>query len=234
VTLSATRIEVTIGDVLGDAGCSGRGRALSKQRPLLQAFEVETMSPSQDQPTLFFPDAAAFDAWLDEHHATSPGIWLKLAKKGADVESVSYSEAVEVALCHGWIDGQKGALDERFWRQRFTPRRSASLWSKANREKADTLIDVGRMRPAGLAAITAARRDGRWEQAYEGQGRIAVPDDLQQALQANPEAAAFFATLTGANRYAVLHRIATARTPETRARRVARFIEMLNRRETVY
>ena len=162
------------------------------------------------------------------------GVWLQLAKKGAGVTSVSYAEVVEVGLAYGWIDGQKRALDDRFWLQRFTPRTRTSRWSRINRDKAVALIETGRMQPDGLAAVEQAKADGRWERAYEGASTITVPEDLQRALDANPDAAAFFATLDGTNRYAILYRVGDCKKPETRARRIETFVAMLARGERIH
>jgi uncharacterized protein YdeI (YjbR/CyaY-like superfamily) len=186
-----------------------------------------------DSPTLF-RDAMAFEAWLKKHHAASDGLWLQIAKKSANETSVTYPEAVEIALCWGWIDGQKKGLDDQHFLQRFTPRRARSIWSKINVAKAATLIEAGRMQPSGHAQIEAAKADGRWAQAYDGARTSSVPDDLQAALDANPEAKAFFATLNASNRYAVTWRVQTAVKPETRARRVAQLVEMLARGEAVH
>ncbi|HEY1918110.1 MAG TPA: YdeI/OmpD-associated family protein [Streptosporangiaceae bacterium] len=183
---------------------------------------------------LGFSSAAAWSAWLEENHEGSAGLWLKIAKKGAPSGTVSYAEAIEVALCFGWIDGQKGAIDEHYWRQRFTPRRTASKWSKINREKAEQLIAAGLMRPAGLRQVSAAQEDGRWSAAYEGQAAATVPADLALALEGNPEAAAFFATLTGANRYAILYRIQDAKRAQTRAARIEKFVAMCAAHETIH
>jgi uncharacterized protein YdeI (YjbR/CyaY-like superfamily) len=172
-----------------------------------------------------------FDAWLDEHAATSEGVWLELAKKGAAAATLSYAEAIEVALCHGWIDGQKRAHDDEVWLQRFTRRTPRSRWSRINRDKATALIEQGSMKPAGHAAIEQAKADGRWERAYAGARTVEVPDDLRRRLDETPAAAAFFAELDGANRYAVLYRIHEAVRPETRARRIENFVAMLARGE---
>lgn len=188
---------------------------------------------SDELPLVPFADAAAWDAWLAENHGT-PGVRLQLAKKGSGVRSVTYAEAVEVALAWGWIDGKAKRIDDVWYEQRFTPRTSDSLWSKINREKALAMIEAGTMRPPGLAAIERAKQNGRWETAYESWGTATVPDDLQAAFDANPEAAAFFATLKGQNRYAVLHRIATAKRPETRRQRIAKFVEMLAKHEVLH
>jgi uncharacterized protein YdeI (YjbR/CyaY-like superfamily) len=184
--------------------------------------------------TIPFASAAAWEAWLDEQHAVAPGVLLKFAKKGSGIATVTYDEAVEVALCFGWIDGQVRRFDERFYLQRFTPRRRASRWSKINVERALALIEAGRMRPAGLAQVEAAQADGRWEAAYESPSNATVPADLQAALDGNAAAAAFFATLSGANRYAILSRVGDAKRPETRARRIAQYVEMLARGETMH
>lgn len=185
-------------------------------------------------PILAFADAAAFDAWLAGEPSTSKGLWLMLAKKGSGRASVTKAEAVDAALCHGWIDGQLDRYDEASWLLRFTPRRRASRWSEVNRTRALALIAAGRMRPAGLAQVEAARADGRWDAAYAPASTATVPPDLQAALDASPAAAAFFATLTGVNRYAILHRVTTSRTAGTRARKIAEFVAMLERHETVY
>ena len=189
---------------------------------------------ADDLPVLRFASRDALASWLDEHAERAQGVWLELAKKGAGVTTVSYAELVELGLVHGWIDGQKRAVDERFWLQRFTPRTRTSRWSRINRDKATQLIEAGRMRPAGLAAVEQARADGRWERAYEGASTIEVPDDLRRALDANPEAAAFFATLDGTNRYAVLYRVGDCKKPETRARRIEKFVAMLARGERIH
>jgi uncharacterized protein YdeI (YjbR/CyaY-like superfamily) len=173
--------------------------------------------------------------WLNEHHSDTPdGVWLKIAKKESGIATVTYAEALDVALCYGWIDGQKNAVDETWWLQRFTPRRSTSRWSKVNTEKAQALIEAGRMQPPGMREIEAAKADGRWERAYDRQSVAQVPPDLQAAFDANPKAAEFFATLTGANRYAVLYRIHDAKRPQTRADRIAKFVAMLERGETLH
>ena len=178
-------------------------------------------------PVVSFCSAQAWDAWLAEHHAASAGVWLKIAKRGAAATTVGYAEAVEVALCHGWIDGQKGRLDDDYWLQRFTPRKPGSRWSRINRDKAADLIAAGRMRPAGLREVERARADGRWDAAYAGQRTIEVPPDLAADLAVNDAAREFFATLDSANRYAILYRIGDAKRPETRARRIAAYVAML-------
>jgi len=180
-----------------------------------------------DLPVLGFADQPALEEWLEAEHASAPGLYVKLAKKGAGVPSVTYAELVESALCFGWIDGRSNRLDDRFYLQRITPRRSRSVWSQKNVEAAEELIRAGRMRPAGLAAVEAARADGRWERAYAGAATITVPDDLAAALAAEPAAQEAFATLDGTNRYAVLWRVHTAASPATRAGRIAALVQML-------
>jgi uncharacterized protein YdeI (YjbR/CyaY-like superfamily) len=188
---------------------------------------------SQPAPTLF-KNARAFETWLKKHHASSDGLWLQIAKRGADETSVTYAEAVEIALCWGWIDGQKKGLDDQHFLQRFTPRRARSVWSKVNVEKVAALIESGRMQAPGLAQVEAAKADGRWARAYDGARTSVVPEDLLAALDAQPQAKAFFATVNAANRYAVLWRIQTAVKPETRARRIAQLVDMLARGETIH
>ncbi len=190
--------------------------------------------PPDPLPVMAFESTKAWDAWLATHHADSPGLWLKIAKKGSAGTSISYSEALDVALCHGWIDGQKGRHDDDYWLQRFTPRKPGSNWSKINTERAEALIASGRMMPAGLREVEQAQADGRWQRAYESQSRIAVPEDLARALAANPRARDFFATLDGTNRYAVLYRISSAKRPETRAKRIDTFVTMLSEHKKIY
>jgi uncharacterized protein YdeI (YjbR/CyaY-like superfamily) len=187
-----------------------------------------------DAPTLSFPDAEAFHAFIESEGDDPRGVWMKIAKKGSGVTTLTAPEALEVALCHGWIDGQRKALDDTYFLQRYTPRRARSRWSKINREKAEALIAAGRMRPAGLAEVERAKADGRWAAAYDGQSAATVPDDLRAALDANPAAAEFFAGLRGQNRYAILYRIQDAKRPETRARRIAQYVEMCARGETLH
>jgi uncharacterized protein YdeI (YjbR/CyaY-like superfamily) len=181
----------------------------------------------QDLPIVAFATQADWEAWLAAHHASDKGLWLKIAKKDTGAATVSYAEALESALCYGWIDGQKAAYDAQFWLQKFTPRGRRSKWSRINRDKATALLEEGRLQPAGLAQIEQARQDGRWDAAYEAQSRATVPDDLQRALDANPAAQACFATLDRANRYAILYRLRDAKRPQTRARRLAQFVAML-------
>jgi uncharacterized protein YdeI (YjbR/CyaY-like superfamily) len=190
--------------------------------------------PRDDFPVIGFEDGAGWESWLAEHHATAAGAWLKIAKKGAGQRTVSYAEALDVALCYGWIDGQKGGLDEEFWLQRFTPRKPRSRWSQINTEKAAALVETGRMRPAGLREVEAARADGRWDAAYAGQAAITVPDDLARELARNEAARAFFETISSVNRYAILYRIGDAKRPETRARRIAAYVAMLAEGQTIH
>lgn len=187
------------------------------------------------QTELIVADADAFREWLRAHGAVSDGVWLVLAKKGTtDPTSLSYAQALDEALCEGWIDGQKRSRDAATFSQRFTPRRRASVWSKRNVGLTEQLIAAGRMRPAGLAEIERAKADGRWAAAYSGQASTTVPEDLGAALAANAEASAMFARLNGANRFAVLFRVETAKRPETRARRVEQLVAMLARGETIH
>ena len=174
-----------------------------------------------------FRSKAAFEKWLAGNHHSSRGLWLKIAKKRSDHTTVDYAEALEVALCYGWIDGQKDKLDDEHWLQRFSPRGPRSKWSKINREKAEALMASGAMRPAGQAQVDAARSDGRWDAAYAGAKSAAVPEDLAAALAADPAAQAFFDTLDSRNRYSILYRVQDAKKPETRARRVAQYVAML-------
>jgi uncharacterized protein YdeI (YjbR/CyaY-like superfamily) len=190
--------------------------------------------PPDDLPVLPFPSQAEWESWLEENHADAAGLWLKIAKKASGIETVTHAEALDAALCFGWIDGQRGRLDDEWFLQRFTPRRARSRWSQINREKVERLIADGRMRPAGLREIERAKADGRWDAAYASQSTIEVPDDLQQALDANPAAKEFFATLSGSNRYAVLYRIHDAKRAETRTRRIEKFVAMLARGETIH
>jgi uncharacterized protein YdeI (YjbR/CyaY-like superfamily) len=189
---------------------------------------------ADDLPILLFVAPPDLEAWLETNHAASEGVWLKIAKKGAPVPSVTYAEALELALCFGWIDSQKRGHDEQHFLQRFTPRRPRGRWSKINREKAEMLIAAGRMRPTGLVEVDAAKADGRWDAAYEGQRTAEVPADLQRELDANPAAREFFADLDSANRYAIVYRLNDAKKPETRERRLRKFLAMLERGEKIH
>ncbi|MBV8950359.1 MAG: YdeI/OmpD-associated family protein [Actinobacteria bacterium] len=175
-----------------------------------------------------FPSRDAWASWLLKHHDSSSGVWVKIAKKSSAIESVSYADALDVALCHGWIDGQKDKLDADCWLQRFTPRRPGSRWSQRNCAKALDLIDKGEMRDAGLREVERAKADGRWDAAYAGQSAATVPDDLRRALDRNNAAKKFFESLDSRNRYAILYRVQEAKKPETRARRIEQFVAMLH------
>jgi uncharacterized protein YdeI (YjbR/CyaY-like superfamily) len=188
-----------------------------------------------DAPELVLPDAASWRRWLREHHRKSRGVWLVLAKKGtSEPTSLTYAQALEEALCHGWIDGQARRRDEATHLQRFTPRRPRSLWSQRNTARAERLLAEGRMQPAGIEEMERAKADGRWQAAYAGPASIEVPPELTQALAAEPKAQALFERLDGRNRYAILHRITTAKRADTRARRAQQFVDMLARGETMY
>jgi uncharacterized protein YdeI (YjbR/CyaY-like superfamily) len=186
-------------------------------------------------PELVVVDAAAWRAWLGRHHSDPAGVWLVLAKKGgAKVTGLTYAQALEEALCYGWIDGQARRRDELTFIQRFTPRRRRSVWSKRNTVLAERLVDAGRMHPAGVAEMERAKGDGRWEAAYAGPASIVVPPELTAALASSPAALAMFANLNSQNRYAILYRIATAKRAETRAQRIEKFVEMLAAGKTIY
>jgi len=190
--------------------------------------------PAKELPVLLFADQQTWATWLAENHTTSTGLWLQLAKKASGLTSVSYAEALDIALCYGWIDGQKQSYDEDSWLQKFTPRGTKSIWSKINREKIAQLIERGLMQLAGLAAVESAKQDGRWDAAYDSARTMTVPDDFQAALDQSAPAAAFFATLNSANRYAVLWRIQTAKKAETRTKRIEQFIHMLENKEKLH
>jgi uncharacterized protein YdeI (YjbR/CyaY-like superfamily) len=189
---------------------------------------------SRDLPVLSVASQTAWETWLSEHHTTSPGVWLQVVKKASAKDGTSYAEALDVALCFGWIDGQKDRLDDDHWLQRFTPRTARSKWSKINREKATKLIAQGKMRSAGRAQVDQAKADGRWDAAYESQSVAVVPDDLRAALEKNRKARAFFSTLDARNRYAILYRIQDAKKPETRARRIEKYVAMLAEEQTIH
>jgi uncharacterized protein YdeI (YjbR/CyaY-like superfamily) len=186
-----------------------------------------------EQPVLFFATPADLEAWLDENGEESDGIWLKFAKKGSGIESVVYAEALEVVLCHGWIDGQTKRIDDDHYLQRFTPRRQRSKWSKRNRAKAEQLIAEGRMRRAGLREVERARQDGRWGEAYDSPSTATVPEDFRRALEAKPAALEFFESLGATKRYSFLYRINDAKRPETRTKRIAEYVELLEQRKTL-
>ena len=192
------------------------------------------MHTPNSSPIRLFKSKKEWHAWLEKNHSESTGLWLRLAKKGSSLRSPSYKEALEVALCYGWIDGQKKPESEEAWLQRFLPRSSRSLWSKINREKAMALIACGEMKAPGRQAIENAKKSGRWDAAYDSPSGATVPSDLQAALDESPRAAAFFSTLDRANRYAVLWRIQTVKKTETRSRKIEKFIGMLERKEKIH
>jgi uncharacterized protein YdeI (YjbR/CyaY-like superfamily) len=188
----------------------------------------------RDLPVIGFKSLQAFDAWLASQPANAAGLWLKLAKKSSGVASISRQEAVDAALCHGWIDGQLDRFDDDHWLIRFTPRQSTSKWSANNRARALELAELGRLRPAGVKEIARAQADGRWDKAYESQRTALVPDDLAAALRKSRKAAVFFETLSGQNRYAILYRIHEAKKPETRLARIEKFVAMLAEGKTIH
>jgi len=189
---------------------------------------------SADEPTLPFETRDAWEAWLAANHESESGVWIRFARKASGVRSVTHAEALEVALCYGWIDARSRGVDGTHWVQRFTPRSRRSTWSKVNREKAVALIERGAMRPAGLREVERARADGRWDAAYDPPSTATVPDDLREALDRDPEARAFFESLDSRNRYAILYRLQAAKRPETRARRLETFVTMLSEGRTIY
>jgi uncharacterized protein YdeI (YjbR/CyaY-like superfamily) len=188
----------------------------------------------RDLPVIAFKSQQAWDGWLTSQPADSKGLWLKLAKKSSGISSVSRPEAIDTALCHGWIDGQLDSFDDNYWLIRFTPRQSSSKWSEKNRARALQLVELKRMKPAGLAEIERAKKDGRWSAAYAPQSTAQVPDDLVKALAKNKTAKSFFETLDSTNRYAILHRIHSAKKPETRVARIEKFVAMLIEGKTIY
>jgi uncharacterized protein YdeI (YjbR/CyaY-like superfamily) len=190
------------------------------------------MTKPTELPTLPFESKKKWAGWLAKQHDKSAGAWIKLARKGSEIPSVTYKEAVEVALCYGWIDGQAGSFDDKYWLVKFTPRRPKSIWSQINTKRVEQLISSGEMKPSGLKAVEAAKQDGRWAAAYGSQKNIAVPADFQSALNKNKKAKAFFESLTGSRRYMFLFRIETAKKTETRERRIRQFVEMLEKEET--
>jgi uncharacterized protein YdeI (YjbR/CyaY-like superfamily) len=201
----------------------------------IRSHEVKPTGYSHTNiPILPFERQKDWAVWLEKNHSISSGVWIKLARKASGIKSVTYDEALEVALCYGWIDGQRKSHDETSFLQKFTPRGPRSIWSKINTEKALRLIESGKMKPAGLKAVESAKQDGRWDAAYASQSNAIVPDDLQAKLDRNAKAKAFFATLDSRNRYAILHRIHTAKKAETRAKRIEQFVRMLENGEKIY
>jgi uncharacterized protein YdeI (YjbR/CyaY-like superfamily) len=191
-----------------------------------------TLKP--ELPTLAFASQAKWADWLAKNHEKSGGLWMKVAKKDSGIPSVTIVEALDMALCYGWIDGQRGSFDDKYYLQKYTPRRPKSIWSKINVEKVERLIANGQMKPAGLKAIEAAKADGRWARAYDGQKNMTAPKDFQAALNKNKKAKIFFETLNSVNRYAILFRIHAAKKEETRLKRIKQFIEMLEKNEKIY
>jgi uncharacterized protein YdeI (YjbR/CyaY-like superfamily) len=204
-------------------------KATKKTKPA-----TKTQSAKPDLAVKRFRSPAAWESWLQKHHESSPGVWLEFAKKESGLTSVSYKEALEVALCYGWIDGLVAPVDAKRYRQRFTPRRARSKWSQINRAAVERLHAEGRLSPAGVREMEAARRDGRWEAAYPSPSQIRPPEDLQAALEKYPEAQRFFAGLNSQNRYAILYRLHDAKRPETRARRLEEFVQMLREGKTLH
>jgi len=192
------------------------------------------MKQTDTLPTISFETQQDWEAWLKEHHTDTKGLWLKIAKKGTGIPSVDYAQALESALCYGWIDGQKASCDDKYWLQKFTPRSPKSMWSKVNCDKATALIATGRIQPAGLQQVELSRADGRWDLGYESQSKITVPDDFQRELDNNQQAKEFFSTLNSVNRYAILRRIQISKKPETRTARIEKFIDMLSKHQKLY
>ena len=192
------------------------------------------MKKTDTLPAISFDTQQDWEAWLEENHAEARGIWLKIAKKATGARSVSYAQALESALCYGWIDGQKAGFDEQYWLQKFTPRGPRSIWSKVNRDKVTALIAEGKIQPGGLRQVELAKADGRWDSAYASQSTMSIPEDLQCELDNDPEASAFFSALDSANRYAILWRIHTAKRPQTRAARIQKFVDMLSKHEKLH
>jgi uncharacterized protein YdeI (YjbR/CyaY-like superfamily) len=194
----------------------------------------DAMTTKPDLPIIAFASRNAWEAWLEKHHAASNGLWLEIAKKESGIETVSYAEALEAALCYGWIDGQKSFFDENYWLQRFTPRRPRSKWSKRNCQTATELIEKGKMKPAGLREVERAKADGWWDSAYDAQSTATVPEDFRRDLEKNEVAREFFATLDSRNRYAILYQIQDAKRPETRKRRIEKYVAMLSEQKKLY
>lgn len=192
-----------------------------------------TQSPT-NLPVIAFEKQQDWADWLEDHHANTNGIWVRLAKKASGIQSLSYDEALDVALCYGWIDSQKKGFDDQWWLQKFTPRRARSIWSKRNRQTAERLIASGEMKPSGLRTVEEAKENGQWDKAYDPPSTATVPHDFQKELDNNEGAKIFFASLNSRNRYAILHRIQTAKKPQTRKKRIQQSIEMLKKNEKIY
>jgi uncharacterized protein YdeI (YjbR/CyaY-like superfamily) len=206
----------------------------SSQRHCTLRHINDSITTKPDLPIVPFATREAWETWLEEHHTTSDGLWLKIAKKGSGLETVTYDQAVEIALCYGWIDGQVRKFDEYYYLQRFTPRRPRSKWSKINRQKATELIARAEMKPAGLREVERAKADGRWDAAYDAPSTATVPEDLLRELEKNEKAREFFSELDGRNRYAILYQIQDAKRPETRARRIAKYVAKLAEQKKPY
>jgi len=192
------------------------------------------MEMFKESPVLLFKTQNEWRAWLEDNHEQSHGLWLKHVKKSSDKKSVSYEEALQEALCYGWIDSQKQAYNDDYFLQKYTPRGSKSIWSKTNVLKVEALIKMGKLRPAGLAAMNLAKQDGRWDDAYDSSSAMKIPEDFLAVLDKNPKAKEFFGTLNKANVYAFSWRIQTAKNPETRKARIGKFIEMLNKEQKLH
>jgi len=190
--------------------------------------------PSDPLPIVLFDTPQTLERWLEEHHRSSPGVWMQIAKKGSGITSVTYQEALDIALCYGWVDSQKDKMDERTYLQRFTPRGAKSIWSQVNQTKVEALIASGRMQPAGLAAIEVAKANGQWDKAYASQSNAEVPEDFAAALERSPQAKAFFDTLNKSNKFAMLFRINNVKKQETRERKIREFVAMLERGEKIH
>jgi uncharacterized protein YdeI (YjbR/CyaY-like superfamily) len=195
---------------------------------------ANVQAAAKDPPVLLLKDQKVWERWLSRNHDKSTGVWLRLAKKGSDIQSLTHAEALDSALCYGWIDAQKKPESPRAWLERFTPRGKRSIWSKINRQKATALAECGRMQPAVLSEMERAQQDGRWEAAYDSPRSAAVPEDFQAALDKSARAKAFFAILESRNRYAILFRIQTVKKAETRARKISQFVAMLERHEKIH
>lgn len=202
--------------------------------PAKPASKTPARTPAAPLATVRCKDTQAFTKWLAKHHTDSTGVWLQIAKKDSGIASITHAEALEAALCHGWIDGQRNSMDAQYFLQKFTPRRARSTWSKVNCAKALALIESGDMQPAGLAEVERAKADGRWDAAYDAQSKMAVPGDLAALLAKSAKAKAFFETLDSRNRFAILFRLQTAKKAETRERRLVKFADMLKRGEKIH